>query len=485
MTEIKIIDTTVRDGQQSLWALNMRNSMMMTAMDRLDRAGYEAMEFWVPVVQIRKMIRDLRENPFHWLHEGVSRAKRTPLRLHGGYKTGLGKVPECVGKLLIQRVIGTGITVTRISDPWNDFDTLRDEHDTLRLMGMESVVNLIYSISPRHTDDYFIDRVKKAAALKPWRLCFKDVGGLLTPNRIATLLPRIQEAAGEIPIEFHNHCNNGLAAFNVLEVARQGIRHIHTAVPPLAQGSSQPSVFNVAANLRELGYEVNLDEAPLREASDFLTRVAERDGLAIGGPVEFDQRMYTHQIPGGMISNLVYQLRKVGMEYRMDEVQEETARVRADLGYPIMVTPLSQFVGTQAAINVITGSRYRQVSDEIIGYALGHWGREALEHIDPDVRQIILDRPRARELDKPDPAEPTLAQVRARYGESLSDEELIMRVYVDQDAVEAMRRVPIPEEEPLSSSSLVDIVATLSRMKGRRHVSFRNANMSVSLSTRN
>lgn len=481
MNKISIIDTTVRDGNQSLWALNMRTSVMLGALERLDQAGYEAMEFIVPVVQIRKMIRDLNEDAFQWLYEGAKRAKQTQLRLHGGYKTGLGRVPECISKLLVERVIDTGISVSRISDPWNDFEWLREEHETLRRMGMESVVNLIYSISPRHTDEYFIDRVKKAAALKPYRLCFKDVGGLLTPDRLATLMPQVQAAAGDIPIEFHNHCNNGLGAFNAIEAARLGVRHIHSAVPPLADASSQPSVFGLVRNLRAAGFDVEIAEAPLHEVSDFLTRIANRDGLDIGRPVEFDQSMYTHQIPGGMISNLRFQLCKVGMEDRMPEIYSEAAQVRADMGYPIMVTPLSQFVGTQAAINIITGTRYGQVTDEIIGYALGHWGREALEHMDLDVRDRILDRARARELDRHEWSEPTLAEVRARYGESLTDEELITRVYVDEDAVNLMRRLPVPEAEPLRGSSIVDLVQALSRIEDRRYVSFSKGNTSVEL----
>lgn len=481
MSGIRIIDTTVRDGQQSLWALNMRTGVMLTALEQLDRAGYEAMEFIVPAAQIKKSLRDLNEDVFQWLRLGVKRATRTQLRLHGGYRTGIGKVPESIGQLLIQKVVDCGITHARISDPWNDFDALREEHDNMRAMGMESVINLIYSISPRHTDAYFIERVRKAAAMKPYRLCFKDVGGLLTPDRLAVLLPLVQEAAGDIPIEFHNHCNNGMGPYNAVEAAKLGIRHIHTAVPPLANGSSQPSVFGVVRNLRALGYDVPLDFAPLEEVSEFLTRVARRDGLPIGQPVEYDHTIYSHQIPGGMISNLAYQLEKVGMADRLDATKEEAGQVRADLGYPIMVTPLSQFVGTQAAINVITGTRYGQVTDEIIGYALGWWGREALQHMDPDVRDRILDRPRARQLMNHVFEEPTLAEVRAKFGQGLTDEELITRFYVDADAVAQMRRLPEPQAEPLNGSSLVDIVERLSRVEGRREVSFTAPGLSVQL----
>ncbi|MCT4685598.1 MAG: hypothetical protein N4A39_17895 [Roseicyclus sp.] len=477
---IHLIDTTLRDGQQSLWALNMRTGTMLTALEQLDRAGFEAMEFFVPVVQIKKMIRDLDEDPFQWLRLGARKARQTPLRLHAGYRSGLGKVPEAIGKLLVQRVIDNGITVARISDPWNDFDTLREEHDGLRAMGMESVVNIVYSVSPRHTDAYFMERVAKAASLRPWRLCLKDVGGLMTPERMAELVPRVLEAAGDIPVEFHAHCNNGLASYNVQRAAELGIRHIHTAVPPLADGSSQPSVTTVCHNLSAAGFDVPLSMEPIERTAAFLERVALRDGLAIGRPAAYDATIYTHQVPGGMISNLAYQLGKVGMSDRFPEVLEEAARVRAEFGYPIMITPLSQFVGTQAAVNVITGSRYGQVTDQSIQYALGLWGREALEQMDPDIRDRILDRPRAREIAALDHAEPGLAELRRDFP-GLSDDELILRAYVDADAVARVRQLPPPSEDSLSASTLVDLVARLSRMEHRKTISLRKGALSLTL----
>jgi oxaloacetate decarboxylase alpha subunit len=480
--EIKVIDTTLRDGQQSLWAMNMRTGWMLPALKQLDTAGYEAMEFFVPVVQIKKMIRDLEEDPFEWLRRGTESAQQTPLRLHAGYRSGLGKVPETISKLMVQKVIDAGITTARISDPWNDFDTLKEEHDEMRRMGIESVVNIIYSVSPRHTTEYFVERTRKAAALKPYRLCFKDVGGLLTPGRIRELLPKVLEAAGDIPVEFHNHCNNGLGVFNVQEAVDLGIRHVHSAVPPLADGSSQPSVLDIRRNLVGCGYDVPLDEAPIRDVSDYLTRIAEREGLAIGGPRAYDETLYAHQIPGGMISNLEYQLKKVGMGDKIDLIREEAARVRAELGYPIMVTPLSQFVGTQSAINVITGERYKQVTDEMIQFSLGQWGTEALEHMDENVRDLILDRPRAREIAAQEIPNPTLAEVRKSVSGDLSDEELIIRAYVDDAAVKFVRTLPPAEEEPLHRSPLVSLVAQLAAQSAQGEVSITTPEVSVRLS---
>jgi oxaloacetate decarboxylase (Na+ extruding) subunit alpha len=433
MTHIAILDTTLRDGQMSTWAMNMRTSTMLAAMEHLDRAGFSEMEFWLPAVQMAKQARELGEDPFEWLREGTAAAKQTRLRLHGGTMSVFRNVPMALRILLLEHIITAGVTSTRTSDPWNDYPSIAEEFETLHELGMDTVVNIIYSVSPRHTDEYYTTRTKEALKLNPWRLCFKDVGGLLTPERARTLIPQVLEAAGDVPVEFHSHCNSGLAPICVLEAAEAGIRIIHTAVPPLANGSSQPSVFNVVKNLATMGYETNLDLSAVRDASDVLYADARKYGFAVGEPVEYDAAQYLHQVPGGMISNLKHQLDRVGWGDRLDETLEECIRVRAEFGYPIMVTPLSQFVGVQASLNVIAGERYKLVPDSTIKYALGHWGREAVEVMDPELRARILDRPRASQLDEPVEEQPTLAQIRAQYGPGVSDEEMMLRAYAGDD----------------------------------------------------
>lgn len=481
MNRIQFVDTTLRDGQQSLWALNMSTGMMLPALADLDEAGFEAIEFFAPAVGMKKMIRDLREDPWQWLKLGTAMVRNTELRLHGGYKSGISKVPESVSKLLVQKVIDHGITVCRTSHPWNDFEEMRDQVEGLKKMGMETVVNFTYSESPRHTDEYFVTRAKDAAALKPYRICFKDVGGLLTPERIRELLPKIQGAVGDITLEFHAHCNNGLGPLNVLEAVRYGITHIHTAIPPLANGSSLPSIFNVAKNLRALGYELDVNLAVLKSVEEHFSNIARRENLPIGVPLEYDASKYRHQIPGGMISNLRFQLNKVGMAHRLEETLEEVVQVRADLGYPIMVTPLAQFVGSQAGINVIVGDRYKVVTDELIQFALGHWGKEAVEVMDPNVRAKILDRPRARELSKWMPPTDSLKEVRKKYGENLTDEELILRTYIDEEAVTIARQAPTPRPYLSSQQPLVQLVQALARIKDKSYISIQRGDFSLKL----
>jgi oxaloacetate decarboxylase (Na+ extruding) subunit alpha len=411
----------------------------------LDQAGFDSIEFYVPVVQLKKMVQDLQENPWHWLELGTSLAKKTVLRLHG-HGQGLSHMHKSIDDLLGQKVVERGVTVVRTSiSPWNDYDEIKDDVADLQNMGMKVVLNLIYSVSPRHTDEYFVSRAKGAAALKPYRICFKDVGGLLKPERVRELMPKILPAIGNIPLELHAHSTNSLSLLNVMEAVKHGVRYIHTAVPPLASGTSQPSVFSVARNLKELGYVVDVDLSALEAVKEHFTYIAKQENLPVGELMEYDERLYKHQVPGGMMGTLRFHLKQVGAKHSLDEVLDEVVRVRTDFGYPIMVTPLSQFVGTQSVLNVATGEQYKMVPDEVIHYALGHWGKEAIEVMDPKVRAKILDRPRARELEKWTPPRRSLDELRKEFGQGLTDEELILRMYVNEEAVKIARQAPIPK----------------------------------------
>ena len=179
--EVKFIDTTVRDGNQSLWALNMRVGAMLPAAEYIDQAGYESIEFFLSVM-FKKYVREHKENPWYWLREGTKRIKKTRLRYHGGMHSAFEKTPHAVLKLFIERLVSYGLTLTRTSNCWNDYSAFKEEIADLKNVGMDTVANLIYSVSPRHTDEYYAKKAKEAAAAKPWRICFKDVGGLLSPG---------------------------------------------------------------------------------------------------------------------------------------------------------------------------------------------------------------------------------------------------------------------------------------------------------------
>ena len=482
MTEISFIDTTLRDGQQSLWALGMKTDTMLGAAAQMDRIGFESMEFFVSIM-IKKYVRELKENPWTWVCEGVKRFRQTRLRNHGGLhgSGAMEKLPHAAMKLLAERLVCYGITLTRTSNCWNDFDELRDEVRDLRGIGMDTIVNLIYSVSPRHTDEYYAKKTRDAAAINPYRICFKDVGGLLTPERARTLIPAILRNAGAVPVEYHAHCNNGLATLCYLEAVKHGITALHTAVPPLANGSSQPSIANVARNLRALGYTPVVNDDEVKRVEEHFCAVAKREGLAIGRPLVYDASQYSHQVPGGVISNLRHQLHVIGKEDKLPETLEEAARVRADFGYPIMVTPLSQFVVSQAAINVMVGERYKEVTDQVIQLALGIWGREAPEIMDPEVKDKVLNRRRAKEWQNWTPSDLSLDQVRQKLGVTVSDEELLLRVYAGPEAVDALKNTNAPKPQVDGRQTLLQLIEQLSKKKDCHHLYIRKNGLSLTL----
>ncbi|MCZ6885515.1 MAG: biotin carboxyl carrier protein, partial [Alphaproteobacteria bacterium] len=455
MSEIRFVDTTIRDGHQSLWAEAMTTGMMLSVADDLDRAGFDAIEL-LSGSHVKKAVRELKEDPWERIRLVAKKIKKTPLRVIVGRVKTFEFNPRCMQYLFVKCMADAGIRQARISDEWNNLEGWTNKVGLCREVGLEPILNVIYSVSPKHTDEYFAERTRQAASLGVPRLCLKDPGGLLTPDAVRTLVPIMQENAGGIPIELHTHCTTGLGPINCLEAIKLGITTINTALPPLADGPSLPSLFNVAENARALGHTPLIDEELLRSVSERLTTIAKREGFPIGAPVEYHYSQYLHQVPGGMISNLGHQLKLVGLGDRLDETLAESTRVRADLGYPIMVTPLSQFVGSQAAINVIAGEPYKEVTDQVIKYALGQFGEEAAAARDPDVKAKVLDRPRARELAAWQPEELSLDEMRAKFGgPRTSDEELMLRWLLTTEEIDAMRAAPPPRQYAVARHPLV------------------------------
>ena len=481
MQDIHFVDTTVRDGQLSLWALGMRTGAMLAIAEQMDRCGFESMEFFGFAGYI-KMVREHKENPWDWMGLGAKKFHRTRLRYHGGLATGFEKIPRSVRLLMIERVVTHGITLTRSSDPWNDYEAAAVEIEALKKLGMVVVINIIYSVSPRHTDQYYAERARQATAIQPYRICFKDVGGLLTPDRARMLIPLIQQNIGNVPLEFHGHCNNGLGPFNYLEAMKLGVSTLHTAIPPLANGSSQPSIFNIATNARALGFNPLVDLQAVKPVERHFTYIAKREGHPMGAQREYDHAQYLHQVPGGMISNLHHQLRTMGMENRLQETLEEAGRVRAEFGYPIMVTPLAQFVGSQAAVNIITGERYKQATDQSIQYALGHWGKEAPAVMDPNVKEKILNRPRTNDWRKWSAPDLSLKEVRQKFGgPGVSDEELVLRVIAGEAAVKAMLAAGAPREYVSAGLPLIKLIGELTKRKDCNQVYIRKGDFTLRL----
>ena len=478
---IKFVDTTIRDGHQSLWAENMTTGMMLPVAAAMDRAGFDAIEL-ISSSHLKKCVRELKEDPWARVRLMSQRITHTPLRLNAGRFSAFDLTPRSMYRLFMERMAANGIREARISEEWNELEGWTWKTQVSRDVGINPVPNIIYSVSPKHTDEYFAQRTRDAASLKVNRLCLKDPGGLLTPERVKTLVPIMFQNANGIEIELHTHCTTGLGPLCCLEAVKLGIKIVNTALPPLADGSSNPSLFNVAKNLRALGYKTLIDEELLKPVSDHFTIIAKREGFPIGAPVEYDYSQYQHQVPGGMISNLRHQLRKVGLEQKIEQALEETMQVRAELGYPIMVTPLSQFVGSQAAINVIVGERYKEVTDQIIQYALGYWGREGAELMDAAVKAKILDRPRAKEWAERQPPEPTVQELRKKMNAvGVSDEEFLLRWNLNVDEIATMRAAGAPKEYLTARQPLVNLIDALSRRDDYRQIVIQKGATVISL----
>ncbi|HEX9661604.1 MAG TPA: hypothetical protein VGB27_04900 [Candidatus Binatia bacterium] len=485
MSQVKFVDTTLRDGQASLWAENMRTGMMLAVADRIDNAGFQAIEL-IASSHIKKCVRELREDPFERMRQVAKKITKTPLRAIGAERISAFELaPDSVVDLWFERMIANGMRQLRISDPANDPAGWKKSVARAKRVGLTTILNQIYSVSPKHTDDYYARKAREAAALKPDYICLKDPGGLLTPERTGALIKVIQTEAPGVPIELHVHCTTGLGPICAIEAIKLGVELIDVSVPPLANASSNPSVFNVAQNSRALGYAPVIDERNLKSIARDLTFFAKRASLPIGEPVEYDYSQYVHQVPGGMISNLRFQLKNLGLLDRLPEVLEEAIQVRKDLGYPIMVTPFSQFVGSQAAINVIKGERYIQVTDQVIQYVTGLWGEEAASEVDGNVKDRILNRPRAKEFAGWQPAQPSLEEVRNKLGgPSLGDDELLMRYVAGNEDVEAMHTAGAPKAYCDAGNPLLTLVHELSQRKDCRQIHVQKDDFSLALEKR-
>ncbi len=475
---VRFIDTTFRDGAQSLWAGAMRSGMIEVVAGAMDRAGFEAIEVPVGGNRLKKSLRDLKENPWD-LARMVARKMPNTVKtmMAGAFIVPFeAPPPRSIVELYHALLVEMG-ALNRVQVTANTLDQIERAFPWVipmfRKLGLQVAIALSYSISPRHTDEYYAQKTSEVLAFKPDAIYLKDQGGLLTMDRARTLFPGMVQSANGIPVELHSHGTTGLAPLVYLEAMQLGVHTLHTAVPPLANGASQPSVFNVAGNARLMGYSTRIDETLLRPVVERLTAIARQEGLPIGAPLEYDYAQYIYQVPGGVISNLRYQLGEMRVVDRLDEVLEETVLVRKEMGYPIMITPHSQFVVTQAAINVVTGERYKHVIDELILFAQGIYGVDSgYTWMDQNLKDKLLSLPRAKELAGRQKREITLKELRENLGgPGVSDEEFILRYLMKgEDEIRAMRAAGPPRQYFNTSLPLLTLIQELGKHKQVRYV---------------
>ena len=295
-------------------------------------------------------------------------------------------------------------------------------------------------------------------------------------------MPILLREAKAIPVEFHTHCNTGLGSICCLEAIKLGVTSINTAIPPLADASSNPSIFNVAMNARALGYQTRVDEEILKPVETHFRAIAREQNLPVGKPLAYDALHPRHQVPGGMISNFRFQLANLGKLDQLPAVLEEVSRVRAEFGYPIMVTPYSQFFGVQAAINVMVGERYKEVTDEVLLYALGFWGEEEAESIEANLKDRLLSSPRAKELKKTKTPKITLKQFRAKFGgAAVSDDEAILRFFAGESFVDTMKAAGQVKEYRPAERPLIALIEELAKRKDSHQVYIKRGDLTVQL----
>jgi oxaloacetate decarboxylase alpha subunit len=432
MKRIKFVDTTVRDGQQSLWATRMQNHMFLPYLPEMDRIGFD----WIDLVGgavFDVCVRYLHEDPWERMQLAAKCCPRTPLNVwtRGQSLFTFEFFPDDVVDLTIRHCAANGIRRYTCYDALNDIRNIELSIRTAKEVGLFVSGQVVYTVSPVHTDTYYAKKAREIFSLGVDSIGLKDPSGLLTPQRVSTLLPALREAAGNMPLEVHTHCRSGLGELAVVDSVKLGADIVHTGVRPLASSDALPEVRYVADRLRELGYRVGLDDAGLERMEAYFTRVAKDNDMPIGMPRRYDPFLYEHQVPGGMISNLQSQLRDLQMEHRLAEVLEEAVHVREDLGYPILVSPFAQFVITQAVINVVQEERYATILDEIARYVMGYYGEIAGE-----VAPTILDRvTRTSGISNPIRerpgalVSPRIAGLRAERGPFKSDGDLLLAAY--------------------------------------------------------
>ena len=387
---LRITDTTLRDAHQSLWATRMRTSDIMKIIDVVDNVGYYSLEVWGGAT-FDVCLRFLREDPWERLRQIKAHAKKTPLQmlLRGQNILGYKNYADDVVDRFVALAVANGVDIFRIFDALNDSRNLEQAIKCVKKYGGHAQGTISYTVSPVHTVDLYVQVAKEQIAMGIDSLCIKDMAGILTPIAAERLVSALVRET-KIPIQVHSHATSGMASSTYVEAVRAGAGAIDCAISPMAGFSSQPPVETMLAIFSETHYHANLDQEALRQVCKFFVDLAPARQLkAHVSDNIIDPEVLLHHIPGGMISNLRGQLAQQGALDKLDQVFAELPRVRADLGYPPLVTPTSQIIGIQAVMNVLSGDRYSLVSQEVKDYALGLYGRSPAPMDKAVVKKIL------------------------------------------------------------------------------------------------
>ncbi|QGP94080.1 2-oxoglutarate carboxylase large subunit [Neomoorella glycerini] len=422
MSQLKITDTTLRDGHQSLWATRMTTADMLPIIEKIDSVGYHSLEVWGGAT-FDVCMRFLDEDPWERLRTLKKYARKTPLQmlLRAQSLVGYQLYPDDVVRAFIARAVANGIDIIRIFDALNDLRNLEVPIAAAKKEGAHVQGTVVYTISPVHTTEHYLKTALELESMGVDSICLKDMAGLLAPFDAYELVKLFKEKL-HVPVQLHSHYIGGLAVGAYLEAARAGVDVVDTASVPLAFGASQPPVETVVRALAGTPYDTGLDLNLLFEIARYFDDLRRELGYERGVTRITDMWVFQHQVPGGMISNLVSQLKEQKAADRINEVLAEIPRVRADLGYPPLVTPTSQIVGTQAVLNVLLGQRYKMVPGEVKNYVRGLYGRPPAP-ISEEIRRLIIGDEEPIQGRPADILPPRLEEARQEIGDLARNEE--------------------------------------------------------------
>lgn len=435
MKTVQFTETVLRDANQSLIATRLPYSKFAPILKTMDKAGFYAVECWGGAT-FDVCLRYLHEDPWERLRN-IRRQmpnSRLQMLLRGQNVLGYKHYPDDFVRKFVQKSVENGIDIIRIFDALNDTENMKVAIEETLRCGAIASGTISYTTSPVHTRENYVKMVKELAQMGVQTLCVKDMAGIMGPKEAYDLIAAIKDAV-DLPVDLHTHSTTGLAFMTYLKAVEAGVDIVDTAISPFSGGTSQPATETMAYALKQLGYQVTTDDAILKEMADFFKPIRNeylKDGTLNPISMSTDTQCLTYQVPGGMLSNLLSQLKMMNALDRFDEALAETPKVRKDMGYPPLVTPTSQMVGVQAVTNVLTGARYEKVSSEIKAYCRGEYGRTPAP-VDPEVRKKILGDEKPLEGRYADTLEPIFEKTKAQLqGIARCDEDVLSYIAFPQ-----------------------------------------------------
>ena len=426
--KILITETALRDAHQSLIATRMTTEEMLPILDKMDQIGYHSLECWGGAT-FDSCLRFLNEDPWQRLRTIRDHCKNTKLQMlfRGQNMLGYRHYADDVLEYFVQRSVANGIDIIRIFDALNDIKNLQSAIKAAKKEGAHAQVAISYTTGPVFTDEYYVEYAKRIADAGADSICIKDMAALLTPYRTEKLVKAIK-AEVDLPLQLHTHYTSGLASMCLLKGVEAGVDIIDTAISPLALGTSHAPTESMVAAFMGTEYDTGIKLEALTEIRDYFMTLRQKyldSGLLDPKMLATDANALIYQVPGGMLSNLLSQLKQAGKEEKLTEVLQEVPRVRSDAGYPSLVTPTSQIVGTQAVFNVITGERYKMCTNEFKDLVAGKYGTTPLP-VDPDFRKQIIGDMKPVECRPADLLEPELEKLRAEIPQYIEQEEDVL-----------------------------------------------------------